>query len=715
MMKKRTLRIPVALGFRILVLCAVLSLSWSSISSQNLQQSAKVVAPDRAADAGLGFSVAISGNFAVVGARWEDTDQFGASPMTNAGAAYIYQRDANGQWAFYQKIAAADRDDNAEFGYDVDIHDEVIVVGARYESYDALGNNFLTRAGAVYVFELNQFGVWAQFQKIVPTDRWENEWFGTSIAVDSSFIAVGCPGDDHLDNFANPVFNGGALFTFRRGSSSWFQTDKFENPSQDDDDYFGTGVAMSFPRVLCGAPDADPVNVNNAGQVYLYAFSGNSFNYAGSYIAPDRAPNDNFGLQVAISDSAFLVGAPFNDFGLTGAPPVSNAGAAYLFRMMPNGSYNFAQKLVAPDRQTDDRFGQKVALDDSMAVVGSKDNGTDGQGNNPILRAGSAVAYSLDVSGTWSLLGKLTAPIRDSLFYFGSDVAVEGEQILVGSYGDELDENGANPFLRAGAAYFFENSCNTAFSIQVTACESYHSPTGKLLTASGIYQDTLQNAANCDSILSIDLTILPPSATSINPSACESYLSPAGNTYTSSGLYLDTLQNQFGCDSVISIDLTIQSLQAAAMLNGNTLSANPAGADYQWYECVNGVPNLLISGATGQDFSPTSSGDYAVVVDDDICTDTSACLSFTLVGVEIGKAHQMQLFPNPSTGKVQVNHTGINEAARIEVFNALGTQLARFSQQPLPANLDLSHLAKGLYFIQVQTENGTQHRRLILE
>ncbi|MCB0853367.1 MAG: hypothetical protein KDD63_14175, partial [Bacteroidetes bacterium] len=96
-------------------------------------------------------------------------------------------------------------------------------------------------------------------------------------------------------------------------------------------------------------------------------------------------------------------------------------------------------------------------------------------------------------------------------------------------------------------------------SINVSECDSYTSPSGNYTyTTSGTYQDTLEMANGCDSLININLTIETSSANSISPIACDSYTVPSGNaTYTVSGIYADTLSNAAGCDSIISIDLTI--------------------------------------------------------------------------------------------------------------------------------------------------------------
>ena len=96
-------------------------------------------------------------------------------------------------------------------------------------------------------------------------------------------------------------------------------------------------------------------------------------------------------------------------------------------------------------------------------------------------------------------------------------------------------------------------------SIQVIACESFISPSGKVWTRTDFYSDTIPNASGCDSIIRIDLTINNSTTSYITEIACDSYTSPSGKVWTKTDLYTDTVPNTLGCDSVIRIDLKINN------------------------------------------------------------------------------------------------------------------------------------------------------------
>lgn len=206
-----------------------------------------------------------------------------------------------------------------------------------------------------------------------------------------------------------------------------------------------------------------------------------------------------------------------------------------------------------------------------------------------------------------------------------------------------------------------------------TVCDSYTSPSGIYTwSASGLYTDTIANTAGCDSVITIDLTVLPSTFAVIDEAGCGSYTSPSGlYTWTSSGLYYDTIPNVFGCDSLITINLSIIVVDTSVTQSGSTLTANAAGIGYQWVDCASGYS--AISGATSQSFTPLESGDYAVVVYQEGCEDTSACYTVTLVNLmENTFESAISIFPNPTDGNVNVDLGSWFDDVHVQVIDHTG-------------------------------------------
>lgn len=140
----------------------------------------------------------------------------------------------------------------------------------------------------------------------------------------------------------------------------------------------------------------------------------------------------------------------------------------------------------------------------------------------------------------------------------------------------------------------------TSNSFSVTTCGSYTVPSNdETYTTSGIYMDTIPNANGCDSVLTIDLTILPLSYDTISPVVCDQYTSPSGSyNWTSSGIYTDTLTNSVGCDSIITINLTINESTFDTIVE---FACGSYMAPDSSVFSVSGIYNVIIPNASGCD------------------------------------------------------------------------------------------------------------------
>ena len=140
-----------------------------------------------------------------------------------------------------------------------------------------------------------------------------------------------------------------------------------------------------------------------------------------------------------------------------------------------------------------------------------------------------------------------------------------------------------------------------------------------------------------------------------NVSSCGPYISPSGNyTWTSSGTYNDTIPASNTCDSIITINLTVTNINTNVTQSGNVLSAQQAGASYQWVDCNNNYAS--IPGATSQSFTATANGNYAVVITLNNCTDTSQCVNVTGVSLKEwnNTGNEIKVYPNPNNGSFTI-------------------------------------------------------------
>lgn len=157
----------------------------------------------------------------------------------------------------------------------------------------------------------------------------------------------------------------------------------------------------------------------------------------------------------------------------------------------------------------------------------------------------------------------------------------------------------------------------------VVNCNTYTWPVNsQTYTSSGVYLDTLVNAFNCDSVVTLQLTIHNSTTGTDMITACDSYTWPTtGLTYSNSGTYLDTLQNIFGCDSVVTLNLTINNSNTGTdvitacdsytWIDGNTYTASNNTATHT-LQNVNGCDSVVTLNLTIN--QSTASADTALGV-----------------------------------------------------------------------------------------------------
>jgi hypothetical protein len=96
-------------------------------------------------------------------------------------------------WTQLSKIVASDREAVDLFGQSVNMSGDYAIVAARLQDYDVLGGNFQEDAGAAYIFEKDVNGNWQPAQKLVASDRFEMREFGDDTGISGNYAVVGCP------------------------------------------------------------------------------------------------------------------------------------------------------------------------------------------------------------------------------------------------------------------------------------------------------------------------------------------------------------------------------------------------------------------------------------------------------------------------------------------------------------------------------------------
>jgi surface protein len=240
---------------------------------------------------------------------------------------------------------------------------------------------------------------------------------------------------------------------------------------------------------------------------------------------------------------------------------------------------------------------------------------------------------------------------------------------------------------------------STTNTITETDCDSFYF-NNQICTASGVYLDTLVNGIGCDSFLTLNLTIIKSTTNTITETACDSFYFN-GHNLTSSGVYKDTFINAAGCDSIITLNLTINSVSNNNVTqNGTTLTASNSAATYQWIECN---PYTIIVGAINQSYTATSNGDYAVILTENACTDTSVCVPITNVGIKDLATNHFTITPNPAANQIAISANQSFTNASITIYSITGQTI--FTVKKINSKeqiIDISKFANGVYYVEMK-------------
>jgi len=218
-------------------------------SGTNWSQQAKLTASDGMDEDMFGYSVSISGDYALVGAYYDDDNG------SESGSAYIFHRSGT-SWTEQIKLTAPDGAAYDWFGYTVSIEGDYAVVGARWD--DDNGSN----SGSVYIFHRSGT-LWTQQAKLIADDGSVDDEFGRSVSVDGDYVVVGACHDD-----GNGIDRGSA-YIFHRSGTNWSQQARIIASNGADFDYFGCPVSISGNYALISASYHD-YNGIDSGSAYIY-------------------------------------------------------------------------------------------------------------------------------------------------------------------------------------------------------------------------------------------------------------------------------------------------------------------------------------------------------------------------------------------------------------------------------------------------------------
>ncbi|MFC2176092.1 T9SS type A sorting domain-containing protein, partial [Bacteroidota bacterium] len=170
-----------------------------------------------------------------------------------------------------------------------------------------------------------------------------------------------------------------------------------------------------------------------------------------------------------------------------------------------------------------------------------------------------------------------------------------------------------------------------------------------------------------------------------------------------SGSYSVIVTDANNCQASMDTVITETVVDTSVTVNNLTLTAKANSANYNWMDCSSG----LIAQPNGQSFLVPKSGEYALIVEQDGCLDTSACYSFQRVGFDESLLPNFSLYPNPSDGIIYFDFGNYSDEIQFKIFNPNGKLVENVTltnQTKHPFSLPEP---KGIYFIQLILANGS--------
>ncbi|QTA89975.1 tandem-95 repeat protein [Desulfonema magnum] len=294
-------------------------------------QSQILTASDSAQSDFFGSSVSVAGDYAVIGAPYDD------DKGAESGSVYVFKYDGT-RWIQQAKLTGSDGAKEDFFGTSVSVSDKYIIVGAHLHNNSISNTSF----GAAYIFKRPSDGwsVWAKLSKtekdeltykLTADDGDTDDYFGRAVSISGDYAIVGAYGDNN---------NAGSAYMFKRADDKWklnakLTADTDENKDKDifsnitviplelsPHDYFGSSVSLSGEYTIIGAYGDDEKG-SKAGSAYIFRLKNGTWKTEGDKLtANDGSANDYLGKSVAISGINYIIGASGNN---------NNTGTAYIY------------------------------------------------------------------------------------------------------------------------------------------------------------------------------------------------------------------------------------------------------------------------------------------------------------------------------------------------------------------------------------------------
>lgn len=367
-------------------------------TSGGWQERARLAPSDGQSGDAFGWSVALSGDFALIGAPGDDDQGF------DAGTAFVFQR-VGSSWSEFDKLTGSIVDAQDAFGSSVAIDNGIAFVGA------PLADGVASNSGAVFFF-LQSGPIFGEFQVLTASDGDAGDQFGIALDMQWGIAVIGAARDD------SPGADSGSAYVFTQGAISYFETAKLTASDAVGFEHFGGAVDFDAGRILVGAHFAQGIS-SNTGAAYVFEIGKGGWTEAAKLFDPEGLAMDGFGASVFLEDERALIGAPQN---LTA---VAREGRGYLAERR-GGSWELTSKYAASDGAMFDHLGGSALLYQDSALIGAPNE------SETAPQSGSIYVFDARprLGNAYCPATENSAGLVGHLFATGSAVAADNDLLL---------------------------------------------------------------------------------------------------------------------------------------------------------------------------------------------------------------------------------------------------------------------------------------------
>ena len=340
------------------------------IQAQGIEFIKKLTASPPQADSNFGGQVAVSGDIIVIGEHLRDYDSNVKPIQGGFGRAYIFNSDGD----LKKILESPSPKPLGDFGWAVAVWGDTIVVGEPDVDPTGLGKAHIFNSKGNYI------------KTIQPPSPQVQAWFGMALAVSKNRIVVGEPQDSYP----------GSAYIFD-SNGNFIKT--IQSPSPANGARFGYSVSISGDLILVG----EPFKTSMQGRAHIFDINGN-------FIQTIQSPSPTsvawFGWSVDIEGNQILVGEPLSD---------SQQGKTYIF----DSNGNFIKTLQSPSPEAGAWFGWSVATDSDYILIGE-------------TRGASSEGRAHLYNSTGNLIETLQSPTPEAgLYPFGWSVGIDKNIIAI--------------------------------------------------------------------------------------------------------------------------------------------------------------------------------------------------------------------------------------------------------------------------------------------